>query len=142
MSIRTATLAIAGLAFACLAAEAQAQDLWSRRISYQSKQDLFYNFYEGPNPSGVATAMYVSPRPVPPHVGHTYTTYQPFMPHEYLYRHTRTHYAYNCGAGWSRAKIRYRTYGLWADHWWWIAKGEHPEYFRPPLAAGVGIVVP
>jgi hypothetical protein len=59
--------------------------------------------------------MYPSPRPVPPHVGWTYTTYQPYMPQEYLYRHTRTHYAHVPGAGWSRAKVRYRTYGLRLD---------------------------
>jgi hypothetical protein len=86
--------------------------------------------------------MYVSPRPVPAYVGHTYITYQPFMPHEYLYKHTRTHYAYDCNAGWSRAKIRYGTYGLRADHWWWTVKGDRPNMAHLPLALGVGIVVP
>ena len=90
-----------------------------RTISYQSKRDLFYNFYEGPEPSGVTAEMYVSPLPTPPHVGHVYTTYQPLMPHELLYRHTRSHYAYAPGAGWSRAKVRYRTAGLRLDHLWW-----------------------
>ena len=85
---------------------------WKRTISYQDKNDLFYNYQVGPNPSGTAAQMYVSPRPVPPHVGHTYTTYQPLMPHEYMYKHTRSHYAYQRGAGWSRSKIRYRTCGL------------------------------
>ena len=55
---------------------------YRKTISYQSKNDLFYNYYEGPNPNGVTAGMYVSPLPVPPHVGHTYTTYQPLMPHE------------------------------------------------------------
>jgi hypothetical protein len=36
-------------------------------------------------------ALYVSPRPVPPMVGHTYITYQPVMPHEYLYTHHRVY---------------------------------------------------
>lgn len=89
------------------------EGLWKRGISYQSKNDLFYNYQVGPNPSGTAAQMYVSPKPVPPHVGHTYTTYQPLMPHEFLYRHTRSHYAHNPGAGWTRAKVRYRTRGLW-----------------------------
>jgi hypothetical protein len=57
------------------------------------------------------------------HVGHTYTTYQPLMPHEYLYRHTRSHYAYVPGAGWSRAKIRYRTYGLGIQDLAWELSG-------------------
>ena len=89
-----------------------AEGTWQRVISYQDKRDLFANYYVGPQPSGTAAQMYVSPLPVPANVGHTYTTYQPLMPHEYLYKHTRSHYAYTPGAGWNRAKIRYRTYGL------------------------------
>jgi len=83
-----------------------------RTISYQNKNDLFYNAYVGPNPSGTAAQMYVSPQPVPAHVGHTYITSQPLMPHEYMYHHSRSHYVYNHGAGWTRAKIRYKTSGL------------------------------
>jgi hypothetical protein len=126
MKFRPAMIALvaAGLSAAWLSASpTRAEGLWKRTISYQDKQDLFYNYYEGPNPSGNATAMYISPRPVPPHVGHTYTTYQPLMPHEYLYRHTRSHYAHVPGAGWSRAKIRYRTYGLRLDHLSWKLSG-------------------
>ena len=117
MSFRPAALALlaVGLAACASATPPRPMALGSAVISYQDKQDLFYNFYEGPDPSGTAAAMYVSPRPVPAYVGHTYTTYQPFMPHEYLYRHTRSHYAHTPGAGWSRAKIRYRTYGLRLD---------------------------
>jgi hypothetical protein len=88
------------------------QGAWDPLISYQNKNDLFANYYVGPCPSGTAAAMYVSPQPVPAHVGHTYTTYQPLMPHEMLYRHTRSHYAYEQGAGWTRSKVRYRTRGL------------------------------
>ncbi len=84
-----------------------------RDISYQNKNDLFYNYQVGPNPSGTAAAMYISPGPIPANVGHTYTTYQPLMPHEMMYKHTRSHYAHTPGAGWSRSKIRYRTRGLW-----------------------------
>lgn len=85
---------------------------WKRVISYQNKSDLFANYQVGPNPSGTAAEMYISPRPVPPHVGHTYTTYQPLMPHELMYKHCRSHYAYTPGAGWTRSKVRYCTYGL------------------------------
>ena len=95
------------------------EGLYDRTISYQNKGDLFYNFHEGPEPSGTTADMYISPMPVPANVGHTYTTYQPLMPHEYLYRHTRSHYTYNQGAGWTRSKIRYRTRGLWLDHIAW-----------------------
>jgi len=109
--------ALAGYGSLALTAQA-GEGLYRQSISYQNKSDLFYNFYEGPNPSGVTAGMYVSPRPVPPRVGHTYFTYQPLMPHEYLYRHTRTHYAYQPGAGWTRAKVRYRTGGLRLDNFW------------------------
>jgi hypothetical protein len=55
--------------------------------------DVFYNFYVPPVPAGsapgVGAQLYVAPRPVPPRVGHTWHTYPPFMPHEFLYRHRR-----------------------------------------------------
>lgn len=87
-----------------------------RRISYQYSKDLFYNQYVGPGPGGVPAEMYVSPMPVPEHVGHTWGTYQPFYPHEYLYRHHRSWYNYHPGAGWTRTKVRYRTgFAGWAD---------------------------
>ncbi len=66
---------------------------------------LFYNFYVPNNCGGVPAQLYIAPRPVPPLVGHTYYTYQPFMPHEFLYPHHRTyrHY-YDGGRGMTRAK--------------------------------------
>ncbi len=85
---------------------------WQRIITYQDKKDLFANYYVGPCPCGTAAQMYVSPLPVPANVGHTYTTYQPLMPHEFLYKHTRSHYAHAPGAGWTRSKVRWRTRGL------------------------------
>lgn len=126
MTFRPATLALLAAGLTAVTLAARPARAWDRVISYQGKQDLFYNFYEGPDPSGTATAMYVSPRPVPAYVGHTYTTYQPLMPHEYLYAHTRSHYAHVPGAGWSRAKIRYRTYGLRLDHMFYTLSG--PKY--------------
>ncbi len=75
----------------------------------QSSPDLFYNFYVPPTGfAGVGAELYPSPRPVPPLVGHTYVTYQPLMPHEFLYRHSRTYWRYNPGAGWTRAKVSWR----------------------------------
>ncbi|MCH2113591.1 MAG: hypothetical protein MK171_01580 [Pirellulales bacterium] len=121
MFVRTgiASMARMGLAVCLIvgfwhsASEAQGVDgRWKRVISYQNKKDLFANYQVGPNTSGAAARMYVSPQPVPPHVGHTYTTYQPLMPHEYLYKHMRSHYAYAPGCGWTRSKVRYRTSGL------------------------------
>lgn len=101
----------AGIWQSCQTAEAQ-EGRWKQSISYQSKNDLFANYQVGPNPSGTAAQMYVSPLPVPAFNGHTYTTYQPWMPHEYLYKHKRSHYAHVPGSGWTRSKVRYSTFGL------------------------------
>lgn len=90
-----------------------------RQISYQDPDDLFYNYYVGPQPSGTAAQMYVSPLPVPARVGHTYVTYQPLMPHEFLYAHGtaccpgRSYYTHYPGAGWTRTNVRYKAAGNW-----------------------------
>jgi len=70
--------------------------------------DLFYNFYVGPDCGVVGTQAYMAPHPVPVHVGHTYYTYQPFMPHELLYKHKRVyHRYYNEGRGLTRTSVRH-----------------------------------
>ncbi len=67
---------------------------------YPSRPDLFYNFYVAPyRTGGVPAQLYVAPRPAPPLVGHTYITYQPLMPHEFLYRHSRTYHRRHPGSG-------------------------------------------
>ncbi len=107
----TIAAAIAGLAL--INAPAKANNAWEgkRAVSEQRPNDLFYNSYVGPHPSGTAGQMYVSPLPIPAHVGHTYTTYQPLMPHEYMYNHTRSYWTHHNGAGWTRTKVRYNTFG-------------------------------
>jgi hypothetical protein len=85
--------------FAVLAAETVEAGHPHRRgpVGYPTYQrDLFYNHYQGPSCYGGASAqMYISPYPTPARVGHTYTTYQPLMPHEFLYRHHRTYHTYH-----------------------------------------------
>lgn len=56
--------------------------------------DLFYNYYVQ-DACGAPAQLYVSPRPTPQLVGHTYITYQPFYPHEYLYPHHRVYRGYD-----------------------------------------------
>jgi hypothetical protein len=69
---------------------------------------LFYNFYVPNNCGGAPADLYIAPRPVPPLVGHTYYTYQPFMPHEFLYPHHRTYRRYYDGArGMTRARAHW-----------------------------------
>ena len=68
--------------------------------------DLFYNYYSKASCGAQAAQLYVSPLPVPPLVGHTYITYQPLMPHEFLYKHHRTYHSfYNGGRGLNRTAI-------------------------------------
>ncbi len=72
--------------------------------------DLFSNYYVGPAcyAGGVPAQLYTSPLPTPPFVGHTYITYEPLMPHEFMYRHKRTYSRHNPGEGWTRTTVRYR----------------------------------
>ncbi len=68
-----------------------------------------YNYYVHPGEAGLLGAqLYLSPRPTPPVVGHTYVTYPPLMPHEFLYRHHRTYHTYNPGSGWTRTRVSWR----------------------------------
>jgi hypothetical protein len=121
-SLRTTAVAMF-VALACLALApiTTAQPTgWDgkRHISYQQQKDLFYNYYAQPGPfNGAAGQLYVAPQPVPPNVGHTWVTYQPFMPHEFLYKHKRAYYTHNPGAGWRRTNVRYGTAGLRLQDW-------------------------
>ena len=72
------------------------------------RPDLFYNYYATPHCGTQGAQLYVAPRPVPAHVGHVYYTYQPFMPHEFMYPHTRTyHRYYDGGQGLTRTHVRW-----------------------------------
>jgi hypothetical protein len=66
---------------------------------HQTAPPLFTNYYVPPTPCGPGALLYVSPLPVPPHVGHTYVTYQPWMPHESMYHHHRTYYKWHPRGG-------------------------------------------
>src|SRR5689334_12180322 len=86
---RAVWFAVLCTAFVSTTAFAWDQAGWDgkRHVSYQQQKDLFYNYYAQPGPfNGAAAQLYVSPRPVPPFVGHTWVTYQPFYPHEFMYR--------------------------------------------------------
>jgi hypothetical protein len=70
--------------------------------------DLFYNNYTQGSANLTNAQMYVSPVPTPPFVGHTFITYQPFMPEEMLYWHTnRYHNYYDGGRGMNHTKVHY-----------------------------------
>ncbi len=70
--------------------------------------DLFYNHYTQGNQNTSNAKMYVSPLPVPANVGHTFNTYQPFYPEEYLYWHkNKFHKYYDNGRGMNRTRALY-----------------------------------
>ena len=79
--------------------------------AHAAHPDIFYNFYNGPTASGVGTPvqLYVAPRPTPPLVGHTYLTYPPLLPHEFLYHHHRHYYKYYHNGGYTTSHVRYHT---------------------------------
>jgi hypothetical protein len=80
---------------------------WNRPYTEESSPDVFYNFYQ-PGNGGSPAVAFPAPYPTPPRVGHQYTTYQPFMPNEWLYMHHRTyHQPYNMGMGLNRTKVRW-----------------------------------
>jgi hypothetical protein len=77
--------------------------------------DLFYNYYSPMNCGAHPAAMYTSPRPTPPLVGHTYYTYQPMLPHEMMYTHHRSYHAYyDGGAGLNRTHVSWYVPPGWA----------------------------
>jgi hypothetical protein len=78
-------------------------------VRHSTPDDLFYNYYVPPvGPNSVGAELYVSPRPTPPMVGHTYITYQPLSPHEFLYRHHRHYTTIHEDAPNTRTSVHWR----------------------------------
>ena len=70
--------------------------------------DLFYNYFTQGYRNSANAQMYLSPLPIPPNVGHTYYTYQPFYPHHMMYAHKdRYHRYYDNGRGMNRTRAVY-----------------------------------
>jgi hypothetical protein len=77
-------------------------------LPYNGSTDLFYNFYVMPSGgSAVGAEMYPCPHPVPPVSLKTYVTYQPLMPHEFLYQHHK-HYVNQSADGTTRTRVHWR----------------------------------
>ncbi|HBE66852.1 MAG TPA: hypothetical protein DDW52_01755 [Planctomycetaceae bacterium] len=73
-------------------------------------QQLFANQYTQGYANQATAQMYVSPVPVPQWVGHTYITYEPLYPHQFMYSHTdRYHSYYDGGRGLNSTKVHYST---------------------------------
>ena len=101
-----ALVGIAALLAACsigVGTEARAE-----LIRHSTSGDLFGNYYVPPVGWGsVGAAMYPCPRPTPPLVGHTYVTYPPLDPHEFLYHHKRVYWTKHEDAAPTRTSVRW-----------------------------------
>ena len=79
---------------------------WNRPYTEESQPDVFHDFYQPGNCGGVPARAFPAPFPTPALAGRSYTTYQPFMPNEWLYKHHRTyHQPYNMGFGLNRTFV-------------------------------------
>lgn len=74
----------------------------------QGTQPLFDNYFTRGYANQAEAGMYISPIGVPGWVGHTYNTYQPLNPHQFLYQHhDRYHSYYDDGRGLNRTHAKY-----------------------------------
>jgi hypothetical protein len=87
--------------------------------------DLFYNYYAPATCGGVPAQMYLAPYETPELVGHTWYTYQPFLPHEHLYQHHRTYrHNYNHNLGMTRTAAVYWSSPVKSALWkGWVKLG-------------------
>ncbi len=109
---RANVLSVTGMAvvlaacWLCLGTTAPAQ---ATSVRHSTAGDLFYNYNVPPAGYGsVGAKMYPCPRPTPPLVGHTYVTYQPLMPQEFLYHHHRVYKTKHDDAPKTRTSVRWR----------------------------------
>ena len=76
------------------------------------RPDLFYNYYTQGFANRANAQMYLAPVPVPPNVGHTFYTYQPFLPQHMLYPHVdKYHRYYDGGRGKNRTSACLLDFG-------------------------------
>ncbi|MCA9102753.1 MAG: hypothetical protein KDA63_16455 [Planctomycetales bacterium] len=84
------------------------------------------NYYAGTDPSA---ALYPSPRPTPPFVGHTYITYPVFAPHQYLYTHGHRYVRDNgCGDGSGTGGGGTTTTTVRWGHRWYPLRTQNEEF--------------
>lgn len=70
----------------------------------------YNNYYLPPDPNyGIGAQLYVSPRPTPPMVGHTYITYEPLAPHEFLYQHHRVYHRVHPDGSMTRVSVGWQS---------------------------------
>lgn len=78
-----------------IAAFSLAADSADAQIGQGNLPNHLFSQYTTQGGASQATAgMYPAPHPVPNHVGASWYTYQPLMPHEMSYTHSRNYYNY------------------------------------------------
>ncbi len=84
------------LLFSCCALALFGSAAQAQYVPNEYLPDIARNQYVPGVPYGdagaIGASLYVSPRPVPPMVGHTFITYEGMMPDQLLYQHQRTYY--------------------------------------------------
>jgi hypothetical protein len=101
-------LALAGMAALAAAWSFGSSDARAELIRHSNSGSLFYNYYVPPvGPESVGAQMFPCPRPTPPLVGHTYVTYPPLSPNEFLYRHSRVYWTSHDDAPPTRTSVRW-----------------------------------
>jgi hypothetical protein len=96
----------AGLLIGMASTAVQAQDGY--RPMYNSANNVFNNYFTQGSANQATAAAYISPVGVPGWVGHTYITYEPLYPHEFMHHHQhRYHSYYDGGAGLNRTSVHY-----------------------------------
>ena len=103
---------VLGVGMLAVSASVEANEYYSPPVY----PDIMYNYYVQDPYYGFPAKMYPSPIQTPPVAGYTYTTYPPFAPHEFLYRHHRTYYHYyNGGQGLNRTHARWYGGRTWLN---------------------------
>ena len=84
------------VAACCLVAVALVSETSIAQVSQGNlPNQLFSQYTTQGGASSAAAGMYPAPHPVPRNVGGSYYTYQPLMPHEMLYTHSRNYFNYH-----------------------------------------------
>lgn len=81
-------------ALAVLATMAMVSQSASAQVGSGNLPNYLFSQYTTGGQGSITAGMYPAPHPVPAHVGHSYNTYQPLMPHEMMYEHQRNYYNY------------------------------------------------
>ena len=83
------------VAIVCLIAVSLVSETSFAQTSQGTLPNYLFSQYTTQGSASTATsAMYPAPHPVPRNVGGSYYTYQPLMPHEHMYVHSRNYFNY------------------------------------------------